>query len=334
MDWLNQYKQTLKTAWGYNDYNDWPVKFNSIMHLFIEPFAREFIEDLYIAREKMTIAEVALLFCNPSRIYRIIHSVLLGMKKGLCSLQQQRDIAQTMLEMVDAIKEGSPFNEDGRNIVLSQSAIAQLNPMDLSDPEKSRCLHQVFGVLWAYTESIFFRAHDVTKEIHGAYEFNGNKLIIREYLNLNARAVWPDMPLLPHDTIKVYTTYRPSIDVSIDSYNHLYLNHGNFVEDLTDYRIEIDGTKVDVPVLYALVKRMLDGIQLIHQWAKEASWQEKTEKYAEIYWYRKAPLRHIRKIDWHVPEEVRIAIREGAVDERREARLTNRQIDFLITTLL
>ena len=42
---LNKYKKSLKSAWGYNDYNDWPVKFNSIMHLFLEEFFDSFIKD-------------------------------------------------------------------------------------------------------------------------------------------------------------------------------------------------------------------------------------------------------------------------------------------------
>lgn len=43
---IQKYKESLKLAWGYNDYNDWPIKFNSIMHLFVTEFTREYLEDL------------------------------------------------------------------------------------------------------------------------------------------------------------------------------------------------------------------------------------------------------------------------------------------------
>lgn len=42
---IQKYKESLKLAWGYNDYNDWPIKFNSIMHLFVTEFTREYLED-------------------------------------------------------------------------------------------------------------------------------------------------------------------------------------------------------------------------------------------------------------------------------------------------
>lgn len=41
---IQKYKESLKLAWGYNDYNDWPIKFNSIMHLFVTEFTREYLE--------------------------------------------------------------------------------------------------------------------------------------------------------------------------------------------------------------------------------------------------------------------------------------------------
>ena len=42
---LLMYKKSLESAWGFNDYNDWPIKYNSIMHLFLDSFAQEFLDD-------------------------------------------------------------------------------------------------------------------------------------------------------------------------------------------------------------------------------------------------------------------------------------------------
>ncbi len=52
-DNLEKYRRSLESAWGYNDYNDWPIKFNSIMHLFIKEFADEFVSDLEKCRKRI-----------------------------------------------------------------------------------------------------------------------------------------------------------------------------------------------------------------------------------------------------------------------------------------
>ena len=43
---LSLYRNSLSLAWGFVDYNDWPVKLNSIFHLFLKEFGEEFIKDL------------------------------------------------------------------------------------------------------------------------------------------------------------------------------------------------------------------------------------------------------------------------------------------------
>ncbi|MDE5873317.1 MAG: hypothetical protein K2H07_05325, partial [Lachnospiraceae bacterium] len=68
---LEKYKDSLKSAWGYNDYNDWPIKINSVMHLFLKEFATECMEDIEEIKgntflENKLIAE----FGNPARVYR------------------------------------------------------------------------------------------------------------------------------------------------------------------------------------------------------------------------------------------------------------------------
>ena len=71
---LDIYRDCLGKAWGYVDYHDWPVKLNSVFHLFLKEFGEELMEDLTFLEEekKLSLAEMARLFYNPARIFRLI----------------------------------------------------------------------------------------------------------------------------------------------------------------------------------------------------------------------------------------------------------------------
>lgn len=335
MNDLIRYKNSLKLAWGYNDYNDWPIKFNSIMHLWIDAFSAEFVQELQEACVRFGERRVAQEFYNPSRLYRIIHSVVLGMKHNGYPLEEQRAVAQQMLRLVRILKVGSPFNEDGRNLILANTAFDDSEVFKAATGDDAKQLHMICGILWSYTESIFFRAHDVTKEIHGLYDMpDKRRLLIREYLNLSPYEIWPNIPLLQASKIQIDCLYRPSLDVRIDSYNHLYICQGNYIDDLTEYQIRMDGKRISIQQLYMMVGQMMDTIKMIHKWAEKGTWKDKANKYAEIYWFRKRPLKELLAKDWRVPVSVRTTVENGRVEQRRLCRLTDRQIDFMIHTLL
>jgi len=336
---LQAYKHSLKSAWGYNDYNDWPIKFNSIMHLFLEDFAREVMDDLdEIEKQGIPPLDVARAFSNPARIYRLINPVLYGMKKLSCSLSRQREITIYLLGLVKHLKYGSEFNEDGVNIILSPEeldAVYREIPFTRADANSSSMLHRFCGIMWAYTEAIFFRAHDVTKEIHGPYNSgSAGNLLIRHYMKLNTDKIWNNIPLLPYRDICVYTEYSPGLDLSIDSYNHLFLLRGNYVNDLLSYAIQCNDDMLSIGDLPEIINAAVNTIKHIHQWADNASWREITKKYAEIYWYRKKALRDILGLDWTVPGHVYEKIDNGEKDARREKNLTAEQIDRLIRLII
>lgn len=157
---LRLYKESLKSAWGYNDYNDWPIKFNSVMHLFLEEFSQEILDDIKeISEKQISSSTVAEAFINPARIYRLINPLLYGMKRLRCSISEQRRLACYFLDLVQILKYGSPFNEEGRNIIFSpekvRKIVDQVN-MQPSTQEEARRIQQFCGIMWAYTESIFF----------------------------------------------------------------------------------------------------------------------------------------------------------------------------------
>lgn len=337
---LDEYKKSLKSAWGYNDYNDWPIKFNSIMHLFMEEFFDSFIKDYDTCKIRgVSLDNIGKAFGNPARLYRMINGLIFGMKKKGIPIQMQRALVIELLRATQALKFGSVFNEDGKNIVLCPHKIALLMKeikFHKADVSEAKILQRICGLLWSYTEAIFFRAHDITKEFHGLYSLpdKNERLMIREYLNLNPQDLWPDVELLPYKNIQIYCLYKNNLEVTIDAYNHLFLNNGNYVDDLVGYYILCDGKETDIQELSLLVPQVLNAVHNIQHWVKKTTWIEHTKKYADIYWYRKKPLCALANTTAQVPEIVYEKIENGQVDIRRLKNLTDRQIDWLISTII
>jgi hypothetical protein len=331
---LEKYKAALKTAWGYNDYNDWPIKYNSIMHLFIEEFTYEFLCDMESLKNESKAEELKDYFYNPARVFRIINPLIYGMKRLKKDIAYQRNIVNELLSTVKAMKYGSEFNEDNRNIIMSPGEIDKILDQKVfvqANEESKKIIQKFCGIIWAYTEAIFFRAHDVTKEIHGPYH---NNLIIREYLNLRPAEIWKGIPLAPVNAVTIYTIYSNNLKIHIDPYNHLFHIGGNFKEDLLSYCIEIDGIDSDINELEKLTSPLLETINLIHKWCEEKDWKEITNRYADIYWYKKKPLCDLLGKSWKVTDSVRRRINNGNINEKRINNLADSDIERLINTII
>ena len=333
MDVIVKYKESLKSAWGYNDYNDWPIKYNSIMHLFCKEFSEEYLAEIAQIDNAVLMANLRFTM-NPARIYRMINPIIYGMKKLKIPHAIQRDKVIELLEMVQVLKSGSIFNEDGRNIILNESQVKAIELTPINQISDSSKLHKIIGLLWAYTESIFFRAHDITKEMHGMYQYGNNHLLIREFLNLSPTDLWSSDFLIPYKKICICTAYNENLELMIDAYNHLFLKKGNFVNDLISYRIFIDEKEVDVDELNKIVEALIHSIRKIKAEIEKMNWRERAQKYAEIVWYRKKPISILAGKQSNVPEQVIKNIYSGEIDEKRLAPLSKREIDFMIRTII
>lgn len=87
-------------------------------------------------------------------------------------------------------------------------------------------------------------------------------------------------------------------------------------------------------ILKSYLGKLITAIQYIHNWAIVSEKYEIVSKYADIYWYRKKALSDILGKDASVPKSVYEDIRLGKPDERWEKRLSDKQIDILISLLI
>ncbi|MCP4156871.1 MAG: hypothetical protein GY757_54665 [bacterium] len=333
---LELYKNALKVAWGFGDKFDWPVKINSIFHLFLEEFGEELIEDLTYLEEqkKLTPEEIAGLFYNPARLFRMIEYTIYALRKKRSSIQNQRKIALKLLAMVKELKYGSEFNEDSRNIIYSPEKVETIFQKFFAGKKcsltESRLIHRFCGVTWAYTESLFFRAHGVTKELHGPYPFKNGNLLVKEYRFLNPVEIWPDISMPPCKHVKVFKYYNEKINMKVDSLNHLeFVGNDPPVPNLENYYMEIDGREAHVDLVEELLAHFGRAITEISKKIKGMTWNERVAKYAGIFWFMKKPLRDARNQDWKVPQKVLVKIATGKPLPGRTTKLSHQQVQRL-----
>lgn len=334
---LQRYRESLKRAWMHNgDANVWPVKLNAAMHLFVSEFGECLMSDLtQLEAAGESPAEIAALLGNPARPYRMIDFTIYSMRRRRFPLAQQRDVVLKLLRITRALKYGSEFNEDGSNIILpparSDEILRELAECESCTAEESAVLHRLCALLWAYTEAVMFRAHDVTKELHGPYRCSTTRgqLIVKEYLNLRPEVLWRHIPLLPCQSIRVSLHYADNVAFRIEWHNRVYHDGAPLVPSLHGYRIEIDGNRVGLEATADLMSSMKQTIAAISRNLSQATWNERVAKYAEIFWYRKKPLADRLGRDWRPPQEVFAAIQYGSESDARRACLSSQACERL-----
>lgn len=119
------------------------------------------------------------------------------MKRLHMSIAQQQAWTVRLLETVRQMKYGSIFNEDGKHIIFTPSQVADcMKKAEFTLPSQNDAhfLQQLCGALWAYSEALYFRVHDIPKSIHGPYELDKKEtdafLLIRDYSELKALGIW------------------------------------------------------------------------------------------------------------------------------------------------
>ena len=336
LDRIERYRDTLGHAWRHTgDVNGWPVKLNVAIHLFVREFGEEFLADLaWLETSGRTLAEIATPFYNPARLYRLIDSIVYSMRRNRYPVDDQRLAVTKMLGMVKSLKWGSEFNEDGRNVIYAPEralAVAEARLRPIRSIAESQLIHRFCGAMWAYTEAIFFRAHDVTQEMHGPYfgDDPAQQFIVKEYLNLQPAGLWPGMPLLPCRTIKVYQQYSTAVHIKIDALNHVYHQGGVLVPNLSACGVDVDNEPLDVADLSKYMGLIRDAITTISRHIDSIDWHQRVMKYADIFWFRKKPLSDQRGRPWEVPSHVRDAIMRGTEHERRQVSLSKEDSERL-----
>jgi hypothetical protein len=310
---LEKYRDSVFIPLANTDPEKWPIRAGRIGQFTLDLFSMEFLDDLKrLQSNGCTIDEIGKLFKNPSRLWRMSHHFLKGLKMSNLTLEKQRSAMLTYLDLIQATKFGDIFNENGENIILTPAEVqGAVKGLKESNRETSMIIHRLAAILWAYAETVYFVAHEISVEIHGPYELDeSKKLVIRDYFNLKPSELWKECGDLPYDTIQISTVYE-GLDVRFDVYDNPYCETGRFVDLLTSYKVLFDGHQVDIR---KVVPSQITSI-ILSVTRKVQSWNLKqiAKKYSEIFWYRKKPLKDALGEDWRPPKTVYDRIDSGEI---------------------
>ncbi len=322
---LRDFKRALARAWAVNDENNWPIKLNSISHLFLKEFTREYVENLEtLINRGSTAEEMASLVGGPTKIFRTMDQVLRGMYMNLAPVQKRREIIISLLKCIKSRKSGTLFNEDGKNLLFTREKIEKLTAeiaWRTAEEETSVVLHRFIGILKAYVEFLYFRMYEISQEIHGQYEIPGseNNMIIREFGNLRPVGLWEGIEYIPYDRIAIYTEYDPHIEVEFDIYNHMYQKGKNYPPHLEKWQVIANGNeKLDIPAIKNILEITRGNILKVQQKIREWDWRQIAAKYAEICYYKITKPNRADKKNGGLPEEVKANICGGEINQRSE----------------
>lgn len=336
---LSKLKQCLTKIWAVNDQNDWPVQLNAVSYLFVQEFTMDFIDA--IARlNRNRAGNLANLFQYPTVMFRMFDLLLKGMYACGLSSQERRSLILYFMENMEQTKEGSIFNETGANLRWSQKQLQNsigylqfLHQPNVSI-EDARMIQRLIGLLKAYIELLYFRVYDIAQEIHGPYPIPEGNLVVYEFRNLKPDSLWNQRALLSCNQIKIQVVYSNQLQMTIDSYNHIRLQQGNFVQNLLGFQINVEDKPLDTAGSYKLLTELTDCISINRKLLGQLDWQEATKQYVDIFYYKIQPIFKAAEFQSNRYEDIMDRIEKGEPKVSRVNVLDEREIHLLLNLLI
>lgn len=334
---LMRLRQCMASIWAVRDQNDWPVRLNTISHLFAEPYTMDFLNLM----EQMEVEKISSISeIHPAALFRLFDLILKGMYTAGIKKDKRQQILIQFLFYLQSMKAGSIFNEDGHNILLAKSEVEKLKEnlslMKLTQEsrQEARLVQNLIGLIKAYVEQLYFRAYDITQEIHGPYEWQGQWMLIREFQRLKPRQLWEDFKLVPFDKITFYTVYDSNLEVTIDSYNHMRLKSGNFVHNLNQVLVNVDDKNVDLLQMEKMIKELEECISYNRMILQSMDWFQMVQQYSNIFYYKIQPIASYIGYQWKYREVIDEKIRTGQAVSKNETYFEADKLTLLLKLLI
>jgi hypothetical protein len=317
---IEPFKQAIAEVWYKDSQSTWPIELNSVNHLFLDSFAAELLEDVQrLKTAGLEEAAIAAKFKTSARIIRLILPCVLGLKAS----QQPTAVIQNqvayLLALAQHLKHGLVSNREGKNIVLTPTALERVldqRKMAIATRNSSLQVHKLCAICWNFAECLGFRAHGLFREFHGPYYMPGQEeeILIRDFIDLNPLDLWKATRAIKYKNLRVVTAYR-DLGISIDIYDNVSIREDTtYVSSLKAYYIEADGKLLPPEEVERLGEELAEVILAISGEVEAMDWRQLAGKYAEIFWYGKKELKAGR--DWHPPRGIHERIEKGELSTR------------------
>ena len=300
---LRQFRDALVVPLSQTDAEKWPIRSGRVAKLVAAELAEEFFADLAQLRARgWSDQRLAGLFGNPSRLWRIAHHLLNGLRAGGATTAEQRAAVLKLIALVEQLKAGSPFCEFGANIVLDEKRVlAMQDEMGEKGPGDALAAHRCGAALWSCAEAMYFVAHELGVEIHGPYSLpGGGVLLVRDFFHLQPIELWPQAlnQDLDFELLRIAVVYE-RLDGWFDVYNNLYLEpEFQLLPQARAVGAWRDGERLAKAELEGLCAQASATIRSVAGVVESWSLEQVARKYAEVLWWRKRELALAARGDW------------------------------------
>jgi len=311
---LRDFAQAMAVPIGLTDTAKWPVRAGTVIFPVRNLLVNEFISQIEASGIIGKPEEWRKAFDGPTQLWRTSHHLINGLLDDNKDKSLIADKILLLLEGIAALNNDHYFEPFGAHHILNSIQAAEtVSAYKSFDSDKARILLALSGLLWAYSETNYFVAHELTCEYHGAYRLSGGGYaVIREFKNLRPIELWSDRDfgVLPN-YIRVITTHNDILSIQFDVYNNLYDNNGTMAPSIAGGYALADGKQLTYEEILDLMTVISKKVTLFTSEVEAMSKTEIAHKYKDVFWYRKKSLADYMGISWKPSSEVLYILDEG-----------------------
>ena len=311
---LKDFAEAVAIPVGLTDGAKWPVRAGTVIFPVRNILVKEFMEQIESSGIVGNPERWRKAFDGPTQLWRTSHHLLNGLVDDGFGKDVIAEKVLVLLEGIAALNNGHYFERLGNHIILDESEVEKITNVAMVEGNKeARKFLHLAGLLWAYSETNYFVAHELTCEYHGPYKLkNGNYAVIREFMNLKPVDLWEnrDYNGLP-STIKVITIHKNTLDIKFDAYNNLYDENGTMPLSLIKGIAYADDVFLPLIEIESLINLLSEKVRIFSDEVNSMDSLSVARKYMEIFWYRKKSLTSYMGIDWRPAPEFYSILEDG-----------------------
>lgn len=311
---LKDFAEAVAVPVGLTDSAKWPVRAGTVIFPVRNILVREFLEQVEASGILGYPDKWRAAFDGPTQLWRTSHHLLNGLMDDGFDKSVIASKILVLIEGIAALNNGHYFERLGKHIMLDDADVQQAVSVDMIEGKtQARKALMLAGLLWSYSETNFFVAHELTCEYHGPYVLaDGTYAVIREFKNLKPTELWEnrDYNGLP-EYIRVITIHNNTLEIGFDAYNNLYDEKGTMAASLLRGCALADGHALSEEEISDLIAVISEKVESFAAEVNAMDSLSVARKYMEVFWYRKKSLTDYMGISWKPAKELYTVLEEG-----------------------
>jgi hypothetical protein len=312
---LRDFAVAVAVPVGLTDNEKWPVRAGTVIFPVRNVLVKEFVSQINKAGIKGNPDKWRKAFDGPTQLWRMSHHLVNGLVDEDIDPSEIAEQILLFLEGIAALNNDHYFERIGKHIILTDFDVSKTIAVDMLEGKKdARKALMLAGLLWSYSETNYFVAHELTCEYHGAYPLpDGNFAVIREFKNLRPVELWPnrDYGNLP-DFLRIITIHDSTLDIGFDTYNNLFDEKGTMATSLLRSAVcTAENRSLSTDEISDLISALSAKVETFTVEVDAMSKLDVAYKFMEVFWYRKKSLAGYMGISWKPAEELYVVLKKG-----------------------